>query len=74
MTEHTLNTIAFMTMIVSLFAKKHHLGEPTAYRYLRIYGGTKWLVENYGYLHTQDYDQVVDELTDYCQRQGGELK
>ena len=61
-------------MIVYMFAKKHRYNEPVAYQYLRKYGGDKLLVNHYGYLHTQDYGQVVDELGKYCQRQGGKLR
>ena len=63
--------ISFVAMIVALFAKRHRYSEPVAYQYLSKYGGDKLLVDHYGYLHTQDFDQVVDELGDYCRRQGG---
>ena len=73
MLEITYNKIGFVAMIVSMFAKKHCYTEPVAYRYLSQYGGDRLLVDHYGYLHTQDYDQVVDELGDYCRRKGGTL-
>ena len=73
MSEQTRNTISFVAMIVALFAQKHHLGEPSAFHYLDKYGGASLLVDHYGYLHTQDYDQVVDDLSNYCRRQGGTL-
>ena len=65
--------ISFVAMIVTLFAKRHRYSEPVAYQYLSKYGGDKLLVDHYGYLHTQDFDQVVDDLGDYCRRQGGTL-
>ena len=74
MSEQTLNTISFVAMIVALFAKKHHLGEAAAYHYLTKFGGAALLVDHYGYLHTQDYEQVVDDLSEYCRRQGGSLQ
>jgi hypothetical protein len=73
MPESTYNKIGFVAMIVAMFAKKHRYSEPVAYQYLSRYGGDKLLVEHYGYLHTQDYDEVVDELGDYCRRHGGTL-
>ena len=73
MPQKTYNTIEFIAMIVMLFAKKHHFSEPVAYQYLSRYGGDKLLVKHYDYLHTQDYDQVVEDLGDYCRRQGGSL-
>ncbi|MBR5957422.1 MAG: DUF3791 domain-containing protein [Salinivirgaceae bacterium] len=74
MSETTLNTIGFVAMIVSLFAKRHRFSEPVAYQYLSRYGASELLVKHYGFLHTQDYDQVVDDISDYCQRNGGTLK
>lgn len=74
MQEQTRNIISFVTMIVALFAKKHDFSEPLAYHYIKQYGGDKLLVNHYGYLHTQDYEQVADDLADYCRRQGGSLQ
>jgi len=73
MSELALNKISFMAMIVALFAKKHHYTEPVAYQYLSQYGGARLLMEHYGFLHTQDYNQVVNDLGEYCRRQGGKL-
>ncbi len=74
MSEITLNKINFVAMIVTLFAKKHRYTEPVAYQYLSRYGCDKLLVKHYGFLHTQDFDQVVDDLDEYCRRQGGTAK
>ncbi len=63
----------FGIFLLVMFARKHRYSEPVAYEYLRQYGGDKLLVDHYGYLHTQDYDQVVDDLGVYCRRQGGTL-
>lgn len=73
MSEIDLNKISFVAMIVALFAKRHRYSEPVAYQYISKYGGDKLLVDHYGYLHTQDFDQVVKDLGDYCRRQGGKL-
>ena len=73
MSEIDLNKISFVAMIVALFAKRHRYSEPVAYQYISKYGGDKLLVDHYGYLHTQDFDQVVEDLGDYCRRQGGRL-
>lgn len=73
MPEIMYNKIGFVAMIVALFARRHHYSEPVAFQYLRRYGGDKLLVDHYGYLHTQDFDQVVDDLGEYCRRKGGTL-
>ena len=71
MAQKTLDIIGFVAMIVALFAKKHCYSEPVAYQYIHKYGGAKLLVDHYGFLHTQDYDQVVEDLDEFCRRQGG---
>ncbi|MBO7578860.1 MAG: DUF3791 domain-containing protein [Prevotella sp.] len=73
MPDIVLKKIGFVAMIVALFAKKHRHSEPVAFQYLSRYGGDKLLLDHYGYLHTQDYDQVVDDLGEFCRRQGGTL-
>lgn len=73
MSDITYNKIGFVAIIVALFAKRHRYSEPVAYQYLSRYGGDKLLVEHYGFLHTQDFDQVVDDLGMYCRSQGGTL-
>lgn len=73
MSELTSNKIGFVAMIVLLFAHKHRYTEPVAYQYIRQYNGVRLLIEHYGYLHTQDYDQVVEDLAEYCRRNGGQL-
>ena len=73
MQARTLNIVGFVAMIISLFAKKYKYSEPVVYQYISKYGGDKLLVNHYDYMHTQDYDQVVDDLNDYCRRQGGAL-
>ena len=67
------NIVGFVATIITLFAKKYNYSEPVVYQYISKYGGDKLLVNHYDYLHTQDYDQVVDDLNDYCHRQGGTL-
>lgn len=74
MSESTLDRIGFVAMIVALFAKRFGFSEPVAYHYIQQYGGANLLVDHYGYLHTQDYDQVVDDLMEFCHRQGGTLQ
>ena len=67
------NIVGFVATIITLFAKKYKYSEPVVFQYISKYGGDKLLVNHYDYLHTQDYDQVVDDLNNYCHRQGGTL-
>ncbi|MBQ9471230.1 MAG: DUF3791 domain-containing protein [Bacteroidales bacterium] len=73
MSETTYSKIAFVAMIVLLFAKKHHRTEAVIYQYISRYGGDRLLIDNYADLHTCDFAQVVDDLGDYCRRKGGTL-
>ena len=73
MAQTTLDKIGFVAMIVALFAKKHRYSEPVAYQYIHKHGGARLLIDHYGFLHTQDYDQVVEDLNEFCRRHGGSL-
>mgnify|MGYP002627512486 CR=1 FL=1 len=73
MSELTKDKIGFLAMIVTMFAQRHRYTEPVAYQYLSRCGGDKLLMEHYGFLHTQDYEQVVDDLETYCHMHGGKV-
>ena len=44
-----------------------------AYRYLDRFKGIDFVDEFYGVEHTQSFEDVVDDLTQYCHKNGGAL-
>ncbi len=60
-------------MLINLFARKFDLTEAQAYRYLKANNGISFIEEHYGILHTLDFPEVIDGLSQYCKKSGGLL-
>ena len=65
--------IEYIIALVNEFAKRFGLTEKQAYRYIRMYNGVAFVEQNYGIIHTLDFDEVVDSVATYCRKNGGEL-
>lgn len=63
----------YIIIAVNEFAKRHQLTEVQAYRYLKRFMGIAFLEKQYNVIHTLTFEDVVESLTIYCQRQGGAL-
>ncbi|MBR4677464.1 MAG: DUF3791 domain-containing protein [Bacteroidales bacterium] len=55
------------------FAKKYGLSLKQAFNYLRRFEGIKFVDRNYGYVHTQSFTSMVDDIAEYCHKNGGAL-
>ncbi|MBD5288256.1 MAG: DUF3791 domain-containing protein [Bacteroides sp.] len=67
------NIIEYIVGVVSEFASRYNLSDSQAYRYLNFHKGIKFLEENYGIIHTFDFEEAVDSVTLFCRRSGGKL-
>lgn len=67
------NKVSYGVALISEFAKRHKLSDPVAFRYLLDYNAIKLIDEEYDIAHTLSFEEMVDNLTVYCQRQGGRL-
>lgn len=65
--------IEYIIAIVSEFAYRFNLTDKQAYRYINFHKGISFLEENYGIIHTLDFDEAVDSVAMFCRRSGGEL-
>jgi len=65
--------IEYTIALVNEFAKKHSLTEDQAYRYIRNHKGLKFIENNYGIMHTLDFNEVVESLSLFCRKDGGAL-
>ncbi len=63
----------YIIALVNEFAKRFGLSDRQAYRYIRVHKGIAFIEQNYGIIHTLDFDEAVDSVVDYCRRSGGEL-
>lgn len=63
----------YIIALVNEFAKKFGLSDKQAYQYIRAHKGIDFIEQNYGIIHTLDFKEAVDGVTNYCRRFGGEL-
>ena len=59
--------------LIAAFASHYAMTEVEAYRYLNRYGAIKVAHDFYDVMHTQSFEDMVQSMTTYCHRKGGEL-
>ncbi len=69
--RETENKVAFMTFMVTKFARAYKMGKPEAYRFLKKYGGWAFLNEHWWALHTDNPYWAVRDLYKVCRHNGG---
>lgn len=67
------DVIEYIVGVVSEFASRYNLTDTQAYRYISFHKGISFLEENYGIIHTLDFDEAIDSVAMFCRRSGGEL-
>lgn len=65
---------SFVKSCVNAFAKAKGLSQKTAFNYLNINKGISLLVSCYDVEITLPLDEILNDLTMICQRNGGEIK
>ena len=65
--------IAYTVAVVSEFALAHNMTAQEAFRYLERHKGIEFVERHYEGEHTLSFEDVVEDLTTYCHRMGGEL-
>ena len=73
MEEEVHNKVEYVVAIISEFAKAKHLTQSRAFRYLRRFKGISLINLHYNIMHTLRMEDVLDDLTAYCRRQGGAI-
>ena len=65
--------VEYIIALINEFAKRFNLTDVQAYRYIYHYKGIDMIDEHYNIMHTLDFDEMVNSLAIYCNRQGGAL-
>lgn len=65
--------LEYIVAVVSEFAIRFNLTDQQAYRYIRFHKGISFIKDNYGIIHTLDFDEAVESVALFCRRSGGEL-
>lgn len=55
------------------FGRRYGLNMKQSFNYLSRYKGIDFIDRNYGYVHTQSFSSVIDDISEYCARHGGAL-
>ncbi len=63
----------YIVLLIAAFASRYSMTDVEAYRYLSRYGAIKVAHDFYDVMHTQPMDDMVQSMSTYCQRKGGEL-
>ena len=66
--------VAYVIAVINEFAERHSVNSAQAYRYLEHFKGLDFLRRFYNVEHTLPFEDVVDDLTTYCHRNGGALQ
>jgi len=65
--------LAYIIAVVSEFAAAFSLTPQQAYRYLDCFKGIDFVDRFYDVVHTQSFEDVVEDLALYCRKNGGQL-
>jgi len=60
-------------IFVLVFGEKHGLTMKQAFNYLSRFKGIDFIDKHYGYVHTQSFESMADDITEYCHKMGGAL-
>ena len=73
--EHSIirDKAEYLLSLISHFAERNGLNKMQAYRYIKRFGGIKLVDEHYNIMHTLSFDEALDSLTHYLNRQGGAI-
>lgn len=66
--------IEWTCIFVLEFGHKFGLTMKQAFNYLSRFKGIDFIDRNYGYVHTQSFASMVDDIATYCRRFGGALQ
>jgi hypothetical protein len=65
------NIIDYMVMCISEFADRNNVSGKQAFNFLSNFGGIGFLTENYEIEHTLALEDVIDDLSIICKKNGG---
>lgn len=73
MTYNIHDIFEYIIALVNEFAKKFGLSDKQAYNYIQRHHGVTFIEQNYGIIHTLDFNEAIDSVATFCRRSGGAL-
>lgn len=71
MAKEDVNLLNYIVVCISEFARRHEMHMRDAYIYLSQNKGIEFLKEFYDVEHTLSFEDVLDDLTVICRKNGG---
>lgn len=65
--------LEWTVIFVLEFGRKYGLTMRQAFNYLSRFKGIDFIDRHYGYVHTQSFTSMVEDIAAYCHRHGGAL-
>lgn len=65
--------IEWTMIFIYEFAKKYELTMKQAFGYLSRFKGIDFIDRHYGYVHTQSFESMIDDIGGLCRKNGGRL-
>ena len=73
MKYNTRDIMEYIIALVNEFAKKFNLSDKQAFNYIRNHQGVTFIKDNYGIIHTLDFQEAVESVAIFCRKTGGLL-
>lgn len=73
MNKEEMNLLDYIVVCISEFASRYQMHMKDAYIYLNQYKGIEFLKEFYDVEHTLSFDDVMEDLTVLCRKNGGTI-
>lgn len=67
------NKLDFTIALIAEFAATYKLKQKQAFNYLNRFQGMQFLHKHYNVLHTQSFEDVIENLATVCRNNGGQL-
>lgn len=71
MAKEDINILDYIIVCISEFAKRYQMHAKDAYVFLSKNKGIEFLKEFYDVEHTLSFEDVLDDLTAICRKNGG---
>lgn len=65
--------LEWTTIFILEFGRKHGLSMKQAFGYLSRFKAIDFIDRHYDYVHTQSFASIIEDMTDFCRRKGGQL-
>ena len=70
MAKEEINILNYIVVCISEFASRYKIHMRDAYIYLSQHNGIEFLKEFYDVEHTLSFDDIIDNLTAICKKNG----